>query len=172
MELRGPSAAIRRRYETSSRPRTPRVRRAVPRIPAALVFNRNSAPASAAFSAIPRSSRPRSTTKAFVAPASKRSSPPRPENIRAPLTSFKMERLDTPHSANAEVERSPAHWTGWPIVPCSSMQSVESPSSAQARAAALPAGPAPTTITSHVSLSRLKRVSAPWPFFREVNTSQ
>ena len=160
---RGPSAAIRRRKGISSRPRMPRVRRVVPRVPHALVFKRNSAPAFAARSAISRSRRHRSTTYAFVTPASKRSSPPRSETIRAPVTSFKTDLFETSHSANADAERRPAHCTGWPIVPCSSIQSVESPPSAQARAAALPAGPAPTTTTSQTRLSCLADVGSRRP---------
>ncbi len=112
MELRAPSAAMVSRKGISSRPRTPLVRREEPCIPTTLVFKRNSAPASAALFAISRSRWVRSTIQAFVVRASKRSSPPRSETIRAPLTSFWIDALDTLHSSNADVERSPAHCTG------------------------------------------------------------
>ena len=108
----GPSAAMTSRKGISSRPRMPRVRRVEPCMPDTLVLRRNSAPASAALCAISRSRRHRSTTWAFVTPASKRSSPPRSETILAPLTSFWIDSPETPHSSNADVERSPAHCTG------------------------------------------------------------
>jgi len=78
-----------------------------------------------------------------------RISVPNPEMTRAPEIFVSTERSETLHSEKAVLERSPAHCTGYPIVPCSSIQSVESPDRAHSDAAALPAGPAPMIITSY-----------------------
>ncbi|WP_281175404.1 hypothetical protein [Methanogenium cariaci] len=68
-----------------------------------------------------------------------------------PLTFCITESSDTPHVEKAFVLKRPAHWTGYPMDACSSTISVWSPKAAQYRAAADPAGPAPTTITSYIT---------------------
>jgi hypothetical protein len=168
MEERTPSAAMRRENPTSSRPRAPFVTARSPRRATTEVFSRNSAPARAAAVAISRSRTPRSTTWAFARPASiSRGSPQEGMNL-APRTVFRMERPETRQPVKASRERSPAHWTGWPMVPCSSMQRVRRPASAQALAAAEPAGPAPATTTSYIPDHGWPRgfLSLPIPRFR------
>src|SRR5690606_12994688 len=91
-------------------------------------------------------------------PASNRSEPPRSETSRAPRTRFRTGRSETRHSAKAPVERRPAHWTGWPIVACSSRTSVDRPSDAARSAAAVPAGPAPPPTPSYRSILLLLAV--------------
>jgi hypothetical protein len=47
-----------------------------------------------------------------------RGTPPESETT-APFIVARITRRETRQASNAAVERSPAHCTGWPMVPCS-----------------------------------------------------